>query len=304
VNILDELAGILEIDQNAQLFRAVVASLDAENVYRDAVLADSPVGYWRMGEAAGPTLVDLIAAHNGTYIGGPTFLSGGALLGSSNAAVTYNGSTQYAELAYAAALNPAQWTIEIWCYPTAGAGSQRQAYVSFHFTGADPKGFYLEAGSGNTWNAVVGDGALFQVITGPAVVLNVWTHLALSFDGTNATFYVNGANVGSLAVAYVANPDTVTRFGAGTPAAAFYWPGRLDEAALYATALPLARITAHYNAARAASTGNLIRIIRAGQPNPDDQLYPKLDSVTVIAGNEVIVARIGSGYVVLGKVVR
>lgn len=44
-------------------------------------------------------------------------------------------------------------------------------------------------------------------------------------------------------------------------------------------------------------------IQRTGQSAPDAVSYPTLDGVSVIAGDEVILLRVGSGYIVIGKVV-
>lgn len=51
--------------------------------------------------------------------------------------------------------------------------------------------------------------------------------------------------------------------------------------------------------------GNTVRILRTGATDPDTQYYPSMDSAgTLVAADEVVVLRIGSGYIVLGKVTR
>lgn len=42
------------------------------SAYSDALNALSPIAYWRLGEAAGPTAVDEMGSHDGTYENGPT----------------------------------------------------------------------------------------------------------------------------------------------------------------------------------------------------------------------------------------
>ena len=45
----------------------------ASDTYRAVVLAKGPVGYWRLGEPAGPMAVDLSGAgYDGTYVGAPS----------------------------------------------------------------------------------------------------------------------------------------------------------------------------------------------------------------------------------------
>ena len=78
--------------------------------YRDSVLADSPAAYWRLGEPSGTTAADASGNNRtGSYVGSPTLGVGGALVGDSNTAVSFNGSSQYVEVPYAAALNPSTW---------------------------------------------------------------------------------------------------------------------------------------------------------------------------------------------------
>jgi len=59
-----------------------------------------------------------------------------------------------------------------------------------------------------------------------------------------------------------------------------------------------------FRAVVVANSGDTVQIQRTGQAAPDTQYYPKLDGVTVITNDEVLVARVGSGYIVLGKIVR
>ena len=48
--------------------------------YSGVVLAKGPVGYWRLGEAVGPTAVDASGfGYDGTYNGNPTFGQPGAI---------------------------------------------------------------------------------------------------------------------------------------------------------------------------------------------------------------------------------
>ena len=60
--------------------------------YAATVLADAPVGYWRLGEASGTSAADEIGAHNGTYVGSPTLGVTGIPGSAGNTAMTLNGS--------------------------------------------------------------------------------------------------------------------------------------------------------------------------------------------------------------------
>lgn len=50
-------------------------------------------------------------------------------------------------------------------------------------------------------------------------------------------------------------------------------------------------------------TGNTIKFERTGWI-ADNQFYPILEGTSVSVGGEVLVARVGAGYVILGEVLR
>ena len=60
--------------------------------YREAVLATSPVAYWRLGEASGTVARDEMGLHHGTYVGGPTLGVPRLLAGDPDTAVTFPGA--------------------------------------------------------------------------------------------------------------------------------------------------------------------------------------------------------------------
>src|SRR5579871_3710447 len=79
----------------------VVTPLPAQTVsnYEKAVLAKKPVGYWRLGEATGPTALDRTRnGYNGTYHGTPTFQERGAIKGDSDTAIKLDGKRSYIEI--------------------------------------------------------------------------------------------------------------------------------------------------------------------------------------------------------------
>lgn len=60
-----------------------------------------------------------------------------------------------------------------------------------------------------------------------------------------------------------------------------------------------------FRAVVTGTSGDLVTIQRTGYSTPDTQSYPRLASYSAPQVNdEVIVARVGKGYVVLGEVLR
>ena len=82
--------------------------------YAATVLADAPVGYWRLGEASGTSAADEIGAHNGTYVGSPTRGVTGIPGAGGNTAMTLNGSgSGYVTTSWSAA-PAAPASVEAW----------------------------------------------------------------------------------------------------------------------------------------------------------------------------------------------
>ena len=214
--------------------------------YKDAVLGDSPLGYWRLGESSGTTAGDGVAGRHGTYAGTPSLGQPGALNLNTNTAATFNGSTQYVRVPYAGALNPSSaFTVEAWAKVTSGSGTYRTVASSWR---SDSRGFGIWAGPNETWEAWVSAGGS-DIIAQAPITYGVWTHLVLTYNGSTAQLYVNGLLASSMAGSYAVNPSVPLAIGAGTYDGSTwqqYFPGSLDEVAIYGTALSSARIQTHY----------------------------------------------------------
>jgi hypothetical protein len=95
--------------------------------YSSVVLAKGPVGYWRLGEAAGPTAVDASGLGNhGTYKGNPTFAQAGAIVNDPNTAIGCNGpnSKDYVEIP-----DPGGGSQAVFSQPTSGLGLTVEAWM-------------------------------------------------------------------------------------------------------------------------------------------------------------------------------
>jgi PKD repeat protein len=228
--------------------------------YSGAVLADSPLAYWRLGEASGTSAADASGNNRtGSYVGSPSRGLPGALAGDANTAVGFNGSSQYVSVPYAAALNPSQFTVEAWAYPTGGQGTYRSVVTSRDYAPGNTRGYILYAAADNTWQLWLGNGgAGWEQVFGPTVTLNAWTHLVATYDGTTARLYLNGVLAASSGAAYSPNAQRPLRMAAGATDRApdYFLPGRVDEVAVYGSALAGTRVQAHYAAGTSGGGGN------------------------------------------------
>ena len=111
--------------------RSVTATFTLNPVvsYSAAVLADSPAGYWRFGEASGTTAVDSSASvpkNNGTYLNGPLLGQTGALVGDANkAASLMDGVNDTVRVSDANSLDVGDsFTLEGWVKRSSSTSSQ------------------------------------------------------------------------------------------------------------------------------------------------------------------------------------
>jgi hypothetical protein len=151
--------------------------------YAETLLAMTPLVYWRLGESAGPTAVDASGnAYHGTYTSG-THGATGLLAGDAGTAWTGNGSTSKIEGPTIPAC--AAWTICFWAKSNGVNGD----YAGYFSTPSDQIDIAVQATTPTTFRYFEGAWlapALSQVAT-------TATFVALTYDGTDTQFYINGA---------------------------------------------------------------------------------------------------------------
>jgi hypothetical protein len=232
---------------NSALTAAKIRShYNAERCYRDEVLVDSPTAYWRLGETTADSVArDVKNTYPGTYTGGPTQAAAGALNQDGDTSATFNGTSQYVSIPYNGSLNPNSVTLEAWAKPTGGTGTARTVAASQDTN----KGYLLGIGTDNKWRFTVGTGTAVNVAAaGATVTLNTWAHVVGVYNGTTATLYVDGLSVGSVATGRSANTTRPLGIGASNSGGTWagYFPGSIDDVALYPSALTQTRVQAHY----------------------------------------------------------
>lgn len=246
--------------------------------YRDTVVADGPVSYWRLGEPVGDNVMaDVRGTFIGEYFTEVDLRVPGALLGDSDTAAAFRGAVESkAEVASDAGLNADRFTVELWAMRTGGAGTFTSPITQRDLTDTYRKGWTFYATDSNLWQFRIGDGTLnWVVLNGPAVTDGEWTQLVGTYDGTRMAFYVNGAQVGEVEASYVpVNPaelPPLLRLAGGSTEdlnGSFFFIGRLDEVAVYSSALTAEQVAAHYAAAFSPSVSPVIEL----QPGSTDIL--------------------------------
>lgn len=231
---------------------AQLLGLAGASNYRAAVLADAPIGYWRLGDSGAGTAAADSSVNNsaGTISGNVTKGLTGALPGDSNTSMGFDGSsgTITVNLPTINTAAGSQVTVELWMN---WLGPTSYGPMPFGFNAYD---LYL-LGPGFGFNTANGDiyGAPLS-----AIPLNAWVHIAAVFTNGNVAqnlLYINGVQQSLSQRLGTPLARSVT-----TQATISGWPvdrnpmfnGRLGEVAVYNGALSSTRIQAHYQTGVAA----------------------------------------------------
>jgi Concanavalin A-like lectin/glucanases superfamily len=176
-------------------------TVKASDQYSSVVLAKGPVGYWRLGEASGPTAPDASGnGYDGTYLGNPTFGQAGAILNDPDTAIGLNGpaSKDYVEIsdpdsaAFSQPTSGVGLTVEVWMRPDVLTFPGQTSDIYIHWLGKGDRPqlewalrFYSQDSptrpnriSAYIWNPndpppALGAGAFFQDVLTPGQ----WIHV-------------------------------------------------------------------------------------------------------------------------------
>lgn len=211
------------------------------SAYSTAVLADSPIGYWKQDEVSGSTMAD--SGPNGltgAYIGAVTFGTG-----QDGGAVQYPGSASvYGNVPHQAVLNFGDvFTLEAWVKPS---GSGTRAIFGKDINSAELR---IDAsGRLDLLKCYVSD-ICFSTIAVP--VDSNFHHVVATKNGATVKLYIDGVDVtGTVTNATIANTTSALNIGRTNNSNAYEpFPGWIDECAVYGTALSASQVLTHYQAA-------------------------------------------------------
>lgn len=259
-------------------------TVHASDQYSQVVLAKGPVGYWRLGEAAGPDAADSTGGNRGSYNGNPSFGQPGAISGDPDPAVGFNGpdSRDYVDVpdplgtpVFSQPTSGQGLTVEVWMRPDALVFPGQTADPYIHWLGKGMAGrhewafrFYSQDSSrpnrisAYIWNPSGGEGAgaYFE----DALTVGEWIHIVACYEpGDKDTdppagvhIYKNGVHrlgppsSGTLYRNYAIVPAHGTaplRFG--TRDNGSFLIGGLDEVAIYPRVLSTDEIQENFNTA-------------------------------------------------------
>lgn len=256
--------------------------------YGAAVIADSPIAYWRLGETNGSIAYDYVGGNNGQYtnvlLGQP-----GYSVTDSNTAVkfgpvagSYVANIPGIDFATNTGLN--SFTLEAWVK----AGSQSSdSCVMTKGTGAGGEQFNLDFGAGGNYRFFVRDAS------GGAHLCNSsftpdgnWHYIVAVCDGPSQllTLYIDGNPQAQAAITTgiksSPQPMTIGCRQSGTTTFDDQLDGIVDEVAVYNTALSGSQISTHFTARYVAGSKPVITT----QPTSITNYVSLASTFTVAAG--------------------
>jgi len=230
--------------------------VNANTQYGNAVLADHPDSYYRLGEASGPTATDEIGAHNGTFSGAVTTGVPGATNTDTDTAAHFDGIRSAVDLTAPTTALGTNFSIEAWVRTSA---TDKQATIVSETKGSAIRALLnVDPKSGSKLRFQLHDDAKKQaVVLAPTAFNDGQYHYVVAVRrGNTMALYVDTNLVASKALPAGFGTVTVDKAtigakriaGVGKFSAGF--TGDVDEVALYSsTGLDIIQMINHRNAA-------------------------------------------------------
>ena len=222
------------------------AGIQGPNEYFTSTLSNGAIGFWRLGESSGlPQDSSGNGHHVTTVSGNPTYGHTGPLSNDSTTCMDFDHVGDALTVPYSAALNTAQLTIEAWIKVEGSAGVGRPIFVTRSATSIS--GAYMQISAGNSFDTILYDagGIAARVVNVASPVTSLWYYMAMAYDGTTLTQYINGVPTGTSVDTYVPNTTADLYIGKESTGTSFF-DGKIANVAYYNTALSAATISNRY----------------------------------------------------------
>ena len=218
------------------------------DTYGSSVYDASPNFYWRLDEASGTVAHDVTPnGTNGTYSGGVTFGTAGAIAGTTDTAVTMNGSNAVVSTA-SAVPGPSVYSEELWFKTTTTTGGKLIGFGSAATGNSanDDRHVYMLNNGKLTFGAYTN--TTNTVTSSASYNDGKWHEMVATQASDGMKLYVDGALVASGSVAAAQSYNGYWRVGGDTLAGwpnqptSNYFSGAIDEVAVYPNELSPAQV--------------------------------------------------------------
>ena len=225
----------------------VTSSSGPPSYYSLVTSNPSLLDYWRLGETSGTVAADTTGARNGSYVHKPGLGSPGAIVNDTNTSVTFNGTSQRVTLP---STPPAgDFSIEGWTYLTTSSVKNNTLYGNagtVRLLARPGTGSYRTAAyAGVTLN---GTEYVLQP-TSPASNVNTWVYWVVTRQGGTLTLYRDGVQIARRTDLPPAATANLNGYIADQANGNYYLHGRVDDVAIYSSALSANTVASHYQAA-------------------------------------------------------
>jgi RHS repeat-associated protein len=216
-------------------------------IYEDTALADSPAGFWSLGETSGNTSTDLTGNANGQFTNSYVQGDAGPVLSTPSKATNFSGSNAFVRLNRNANLEPASVSVEAWIKPASIPANSLLIVIA-----PQPGNNESAQSNGYTLSIEGTTGKVFFGLTtgsvGSAAALpnGVWTYVVGTSDGIAVRLFINGKQqtVGTAgSTNYGGAPNFDAQIARNT------YSGDIANVAIYPTVLTASQIATHYAAA-------------------------------------------------------
>lgn len=208
------------------------------------LLAQTPIFYAKIEEGSGTTTTDEIGSLVGTLTNMDTGTDWVAGRNGIGFGLDFDGVNDRVDFNDVLDFTAAPISICAWVYPrTLGEGPSGRILDKFNNTTA---GYTFLIYSTNRLRFFTGGGGADANTN--SVTLNAWNHVAVSWDGSNANFFVNGVAQGTPAVTNVPIGNTIDLCIGNGQSEDRTFDGVIDEVLIYNAALSEAKIDSIYAA--------------------------------------------------------
>lgn len=202
------------------------------------------VGYWSFEDATSTLATDVSGSGNaGALINGPLWVKGRFGRG-----LSFDGLNDYAVASTTGFVTgTSARTITGWVYPTTSAALRVPFAYGLCGSGNDGKAFGVYISTSDVLNFWGCGSADFS--TGVSIAENVWSHIAVSYDGTSVRVYVNGSQAGSTTARTLGSSVANMQMGGASllDSGNYYFPGTVDDLRVYNRLLSSTEIAALYS---------------------------------------------------------
>jgi len=223
--------------------------------YQARVAADGAISYWPLSETSGLTAADKKGVRPGTISGGVTLGVAGITPGTTGMAFDGTGLIQAAPLPQL----PPAFTQEVWLWLSAvpSAATKIVAFGRDAFGEVPTSLDVFPSGSEATLRFIIWGSPQFSIAgLPPGLALSSWHHIVVTHDGVTGRLYRDGVLENS--TPSTLPPDStfgspLTSIGGMVNDPVSQWKGRLQDVAVYPTALSPTQIADHYTMRRAVA---------------------------------------------------